>query len=326
MDGMMHRHARWLALAVLLVLGACGQGQEAADPTGPTTTASEPSATPATVAPEVPTGAFYLDLRTGTKTPLPSTSIEGDPGVRFDDGYYYVPSPDGSRIYWESPGTTASAVARSDGSQGRRLDPTGAIDYYAGGWSPDGTKIVYQRRDSSGDDFGNLVVEDLASGRTTRITDLEQSSLDVDGWWYLAPTFSPDGRDVIFQLPRAVSSGIKWNLWSVPVTGGEPTLLVRNAAQATTSGGPTYSFVRPMLTFFNGSSLVIAAPDGFRTLVEAASGIFEPKMSPDGSRIAYADGGSIYVVDVSTGEASAVAEGRMAAWVDDDTLIVAPDD
>ena len=31
--------------AVLLVLGACGPGQEAADPTGPTTPASEPSAT-----------------------------------------------------------------------------------------------------------------------------------------------------------------------------------------------------------------------------------------------------------------------------------------
>ena len=43
---MMHRHARWLALAVLLVLGACGPGQEAADPTGPTTAASEPSPTP----------------------------------------------------------------------------------------------------------------------------------------------------------------------------------------------------------------------------------------------------------------------------------------
>lgn len=323
---MMHRNARPLALAVLVVLGACGPGQEAADPTGPTTTASEPSATPATVAPEVPTGAFFLDLRTGTQTPLPSASIEGDSEVRFDDGYYYVPSPDGSRIYWESPGTTASAVARSDGSQGRRLDPTGDIDYYAGGWSPDGTMIVYQRRDSSGDDFGNLVVEHVASGRTTRLTDLEQPSDDVDGWWYLAPTFSPDGRNVIFQWPRPASFGIRWDLWSVPVTGGEPTLLVRNAAQATTSGGPTYAFVRPKPTFFDGSSLVIAEPDGFRTLVEATSGIFEPKMSPDGSRIAYGDGGSIYVIDVSTGEASAVAVGRMAAWVDDGTLIVAPDD
>jgi dipeptidyl aminopeptidase/acylaminoacyl peptidase len=148
----------------------------------------------------------------------------------------------------------------------------------------------------------------------------------VNGWWYLAPTFSPDGRNMIFQLPRAPSSGIKWDLWSVPVTGGEPTLLVRNAAQPTTSGGPTYAFVRPMPDFFGGSSLVLATPDGFRTLVEATSEIFEPKMSPEGSRIAYQDGDSIYVVDVSTGEAKAVAVGRMAAWVDDGTLIVAPHD
>jgi tricorn protease-like protein len=59
--------------------------------------------------------------------------------------------------------------------------------------------------------------------------------------------------------------------------------------------------------------------------VEASLGIFEPKMSPDGSKIAYQDGDSIYVVDVSTGESSEVALGRMAAWLDDDTLIVAPD-
>lgn len=72
--------------------------------------------------------------------------------------------------------------------------------------------------------------------------------------------------------------------------GGEkPTLLVKNAAQATTTGGPTYAFVRPQRTFFNGDSLVLATPDGFRTVVEARDGIFEPKMSPDESRIAYAD-------------------------------------
>jgi Tol biopolymer transport system component len=145
----------------------------------------------------------------------------------------------------------------------------------------------------------------MASGRKTRI-DL---GLGSAGWWYLAPTFSPDDRNVIFQLPRESLSGTKWNLWSVPVTGGEPTLLVRNAAQATTFDGPIYAFVRPMDDTFDGSRLVIATPDGFRTLVEASFGIFEPKMSPDGSRIAYADGGSIYVVDVSTGESSEVAVG-----------------
>jgi Tol biopolymer transport system component len=324
----MKLHGRLLAPIIVVALAGCSPGDAATPTTAETAdepTSAAPTTSPATVAPAAPTGAFFLDLRTGTQTPLPSTSIEGDSGIAFDDGNYYVPSPDGSRIYWESV-TEASVVAMSDGSHGRRLDPMGDVDYYAGGWSPDGTKIVYQRHDSSEDDFGNLVVEDVASGRTRRITDLEQSSVDVDGWWYLAPTFNPDGRNVIFHWPRASSSGITWALWSVPVTGGEATLLVRNAAQATTSDGPTYAFVRPMPDFFAGSSLVLAAPDGFTTLVEATSEIFEPKMSPDGSRIAYQDGDLIYVVDISTGEASQVAVGRMAAWVDNETLIVAPDD
>lgn len=321
------RLGRPIALAIMLALAGCTSGPEATDVAAGDGSGDPPtpstSTSPAAVSPEVPPGAFFLDLQTGTETPLPSTSIEDDPGVRFDDGNYYVPSPDGSKIYWESVTNTA-AVASSDGSHGRRLDPMGVIDYYAGGWSPDGTRIVYQRRDGSGDRFGDLVVEDLASGRTTRITDLQRRTDDVQGWWYLAPTFSPDGKSVIFQRPHDASFGTKWDLWSVPATGGEPTLLVRDAAQATTSGGPTYAFVRPMSDFFDGSSLVIATPDGFRTLVEASVGIFEPKMSPDGSKIAYQDGDTIYVVDIATGESSEVAEGRMAAWLDDDNLIVAP--
>jgi len=307
-----------LIALLLVVLCGCESGRSA-------TTAAETTGSTRPPPPsfEAPPGAFLLDLRNGRQTPLPSTSVEN---VAFDGGYYYVPSPDGSRMYWESPGTTASVLATMEGSKGLRLDPEGAIDYYAGGWSPDGTKIVYQRRDSSTDDFGNLFVEDVASGRTTRLTDLRQRSDDVDGWWYLAPTFSPDGRNVIYQWPRPSSRGISWALWAVPVTGGESTLLVRHAAQAATSGGSTYAFVRPMSDFFNGSSLVVAAPSGFRTIVKAKSGIFEPKMSPDGRRIAYSDDGSIYVVCVATGKTSEVAIGRMAAWVDDGTLVVAPDD
>ena len=312
-----------VAVAVLLVAAGCASAPEGTDTTtSPPTTSSDP-----TFSPTVHDSAFFLDLRTGTETPLPSTSGE-DPRGRFNDGHYYAVSPDGSRIYWENTCCSAAdvaAVAKSDGSQGRRLDPKSRINYYAGGWSPDSTKIVYQRRDGSGDagPFGDLVVEDMVSGRKTRI-DLGLGSPE-SGWWYLAPTFSPDGRNVIFQLPRGPDGMTKWDLWSVPVIGGKPTLLVRNAAQATTSDGPIWAFVRPKDEFFDGTRLVIATPDGFRPLVEASLGIFEPKMSPDGSKIAYQDGDSIYVVDVSTGESSEVALGRMAAWLDDDTLIVAPD-
>jgi Tol biopolymer transport system component len=60
------------------------------------------------------------------------------------------------------------------------------------------------------------------------------------------------------------------------------------------------------------------------TLVEANDSIWWPRLSPDGSKIAYQDGGSIYVVDLFTRESSKVADGDNAEWLDNDTLIVAP--
>jgi hypothetical protein len=47
-------------------------------------------------------------------------------------------------------------------------------------------------------------------------------------------------------------------------------------------------------------------------------------MSPDGTGIAFQDLGSIYVVDVSSGESSVVAYAENAEWLDADTLIVTP--
>jgi len=283
--------------------------------------------TPADV-PAVVTGAFFLDLRTGEETPLPSAGGQNpDYGAAFDDGHYYAVSPDGSRVYWEDACCSAAdvaAAASSDGSHGRRLDPPGAINYYAGGWSPDGTKIVYQMRDGSGTEFGDLYVEDVVSGRVTRVTDLGLGR--THGLWYLAPIFSHDGRSVIFQLPRDASFSKNWDLWSVPVTGGEPTLLVRNAAQAAAFGGHVDVYLRPMgPDSFSGSHLVISTKDGDRTLVGAVESIDTPVLSPDGTKIAYADSGSIYVVEVSTAKSKEVADGRMAAWLDDDTLLVAPE-
>ena len=248
-------------------------------------------------------------------------------GAPFDDGHFYAVSPDGSRVYWENKCCAAddvAAAARSDGSEEGRLDPPGAINYYAGGWSPDGTKIVYQRRDGSGTEFGDLYVEDVVSGKVTRITDLGLGA--TRGLWYLAPIFSHDGRDVIFQLPPDTSYSKNWDLWSVPVTGGEPELVVRDAAQPAAFGGPVDVYLRPTgPDSFSGSRLVIST-DRDQTIVKAVSSIDTPVLSPDGSRIAYADSGSIYVVDVSTGESEEVTVGRMAAWLADDTLLVAPEE
>jgi hypothetical protein len=74
---MMHLHVCSLALAILLVLGACGPGQEAADPTGPTTTASDSTPTPTIqdvmelekFAPLEP-GSYFIDPDSDLSTPL----------------------------------------------------------------------------------------------------------------------------------------------------------------------------------------------------------------------------------------------------------------
>jgi hypothetical protein len=112
----------------------------------------------------------------------------------------------------------------------------------------------------------------------------------------------------------------------VPVTGGEPTLMLRNAFfPMVLPDGEGIAFVKPSGFDLSGDRISISdASPGLGTLVEANVAIGFPTMSPDGSGIAYQDGGSIYVVDVSTGESSKVADGNYdnAAWLDDDTLIV----
>jgi Tol biopolymer transport system component len=271
----------------------------------------------------VPPGkAFFLDLRTGEKRAL-ADSLAG--------GHNYVASPDGTRLAYssgqgggcEAPGMT---VANIDGTNARTLEPPKGLIMCAPRWSPDGTKLVYQVRDgASGSDVGNLFIEDLSSGRRTQLTNLK---LTKAWWWFRSPSFSPDGRNVIYHLPRSSAQTTKWDVWSVPVTGGEPTLVIRNATfPMYFPDGKEVAFLSPFASDFAGQSLSIAGAQGSRrTLAEptgAGASIWWPTMSPDGARIAYQDGGSIYVVDVSTGHSSKVADGSTAEWLDNNTLIVA---
>ena len=73
----------------------------------------------------------------------------------------------------------------------------------------------------------------------------------------------------------------------------------------------------------SGGGLWISSVGGGTPGAQVAEGrLTWLRWSPDGTQISYADGGSIYVLDVATGSATRVADGGTAEWFDDHTLIV----
>jgi Tol biopolymer transport system component len=150
-------------------------------------------------------------------------------------------------------------------------------------------------------------------------------------WWFMWPSFAPDGSTIVFHLPRHARhigpSGQVWDVWSVPVSGGVPVLVRRNAGFGTYSpDGETLAYLSPMSSDATGDALwLVDAGGGDPRALVARGGLWWPTWSPDGTMIAYGVGkDEIYVVDVATGESTKVADGAIAEWLDDHTLIVTP--
>jgi dipeptidyl aminopeptidase/acylaminoacyl peptidase len=268
--------------------------------------------------PETPSGPYYVNLTTGTTTALPESILGGS---------LYFTSPDRTMFVINDCCGTPNpvTVANVDGTGVRQVTPDG-IDGFGARWSPDGSTLVYQRRDGATAEIGNLFVVDVATGQATRVTDLDPSSYDP---WALLPSFSADGGTIIFHMPRGPNDSVstRWDVWSVPVAGGEPTLVVRDASMGVYApDGKTLAYLDSPRGDWSSSRLMVAGADGSdpRLLVQGDEISF-PRWSPDGTRIAYSDTDGTRVVDVSTGEASLVtADAGVLDWFGDDTLVVAP--
>ena len=148
------------------------------------------------------------DIITAT-TLLADATFSRDCAVRM--------SPDGSEVAFSSlrSGEHLLWMSRRDGSGLRKLSAMAAPEIVAGGWSPDGQRMVF---DATIDGNRDIYVADTTSGRGERLTD-EPSADGIASW-------SRDGRWVYFVSNRSGGPQI----WKVPADGGP-------AVQVTTSGG-----------------------------------------------------------------------------------------
>jgi Tol biopolymer transport system component len=306
-------YGRRTAIPVLVVVGlltsAC---------TSSTSSASS-SSSPVEATLQTANGAM-VDINTGAITPLPASIATS--------GALYAVSPDhstGLTVAYNACCTGADPVlmANLNGTQVHQISAPG-WDGYGAQWSPDGYSLVYQQRHGSTDTLGNLFVYDTIGGQRAQLTNLDQTQ--SWGWWFTFPSFTPDGRSVLFQLPRGDPNNSRWDLWSVPVAGGKQTLVRRNAGWGGYSpDGKWLAYLSPVdaQSFAGGELWITSVHGGAPRALVRGGGLSWLRWSPDGTRIAYSDGGSpVYVVDVATGSTTKVAEGGNPEWFDSHTLIL----
>jgi len=143
------------------------------------------------------------------------------------------------------------------------------------------------------------------------------------------PSWSPDGRYILFSRYGGDVAPEKNGLWLVSPDGGDPQ-------QLTTAIGehPDWSPDGRYIAFdgdFGNSIQIVSASGGTPIrIVPESIPVFrggQPKWSPDGSRIAFKEGPNLWVLDVSTGRFEKVfsESGKMPianGWSLDGTEIV----
>ena len=263
-------------------------------------------------------GLYFLDLETRQVTGGPIF-----PGVDARD---VAVSPEGSRVAYvgiDKQIRDVIFVADIDGTNPRPLAGTATMaTLRVPHWSPDGALITYQTK-GTGLYVGDLFVVDVTTGRATQLTDLDPVSSPL---YDMAPRFSPDGEAVLFTWPGGELGHQMWDLWSVPVSGGKPTLVRRDAALGSLSpDARTIAYLQVLRTGSVGSGdLWLVDADGTESRPLLTGELGAAAWSPDGTRIAYADGGRVgtYIVDVGTGETTRVLDDpSWPEWLDDHTLI-----
>ena len=140
--------------------------------------------------------------------------------------------------------------------------------------SPDGRMLAFIRGANSFFGLGQIYVKFLPDGQPVQLTH--------DSTEKLRPVFSPDGSRIAYGT-------MGWDIWEVPVLGGEPRMMLPNASSLTwIEGGKRllFSEIKESLHMVlvttdegRGHSRDVYAPPGERSMAHHSF------LSPDGQRV-----------------------------------------
>ena len=198
--------------------------------------------------------------------------------------------PDGKTVVFASQRATGESaqlyLMDIDGSNVRRLTFSAGgsgtvLDDYPE-WSPDGTRIVFQRTVIPEDKkhvYADIWLIDPKTGQETALT-------NTTNIWDSTPSFSADGKALLYESNRAGS----FDIYRQPIDGGEA---VRIAGSDGTDSDAKESPDGRRIAFVSDRDgdfeVYVVDPDGsnLRQLTSSEGKEDCPQWSPDGTRLSF---------------------------------------
>ncbi len=142
------------------------------------------------------------------------------------------------------------------------------------------------------------------------------------------PSWSPDGRSILFSRYGGDDAPEKTGLWLVSPDGGEPHRLTTVIGEHP-DWSPDGRYIAFDGDFGNSIQLVSASGGTPIRIVPASIPVLrggQPKWSPDGTRIAFKEGSNLWVLELSTGRLETIFSeaGKVpipTGWATDGTEI-----